>query len=193
MVFNEDWYSDTQITDLISLVKIIKHLDGNIIEIGCWEGKSTVALANAVYPQTLLCNDTWMGNVAESEITGVNHVTCDILQHRDVYNIFLDNMNTLTKQNYSVIKDDCLLWLQSYNEKIKFCHIDASHEYESVYKTIELLLPNIVSGGILCGDDFATANIGRTDLHGGVERAVREHFPDCKTLSNGNLWYWVKP
>lgn len=193
MVFNENWYSDNQINDLISLVKQIKHLDGNIIEIGCWEGKSTCALANSVYPETLLCNDTWLGNLLESEITGKVHRSVEIVKERDVYEIFLDNMNTLTKKNYTVIKDDCLNWLKTYQGKIKFCHIDASHEYESVHKTIELLLPNIVPGGILCGDDFATANINRQDLHGGVERAVREHFPDCKTLSNGNLWYWIKP
>jgi hypothetical protein len=193
MVFNEDWYNNNQINDLITLANSVNKLDGNIIEIGCWEGKSTTALANAIYPETIICNDTWLGNVAESELTGQTHITIQILQERDVYNTFLDNMNTMTKKNYKIIKDDYLNWLKTYNEKIKFCHIDASHEYDSVYKTIELLLPNVISGGILCGDDFATANIGRKDLHGGVERAVREHFPDCKTLSNGNLWYWIKP
>jgi len=191
MVFNEDWYNDNQIKELISLVNNVKNLDGNIIEIGCWEGKSTVSLANAIYPELLICNDTWLGNVAESECTGITHASMDIVKERDVYNIFLDNMNTLTKKNYKVVKNDCLVWLKTYNEKIKFCHIDASHEYESVYKTIELLLPNMVSGGILCGDDFTTSNIERNDLHGGVERAVREHFPDCKNIDN--LWYWIKP
>ena len=48
----------------------------------------------------------------------------------------------------------------------------------------------MVKGGIMCGDDFVGASIYRVDLHGGVERAVRELLPDCKSIDN--LWFWVK-
>ena len=34
MVFNEDWYNNNQINDLILLVKNVNQLDWNIIEIG---------------------------------------------------------------------------------------------------------------------------------------------------------------
>jgi len=95
-------------------------------------------------------------------------------------------MNTLIKQNYKVVKIDCLEWLKIYNKPIKFCHIDASHDYESVYRTIRLLLPNVVRGSILCGDDFIYSD--SPSLHGGVKRAVSELLPNFK--SNGNLWYW---
>ena len=50
-MFVENWYSQSQIENLIDLVKKIKHLEGNIIEIGCWEGKSTIAIANNCYPE----------------------------------------------------------------------------------------------------------------------------------------------
>ena len=42
----------------------------------------------------------------------------------------------------------------------------------------------MVNGGIICGDDFLSANINRTDLHGGVERAVRELLPTFSIISN---------
>ena len=97
-------------------------------------------------------------------------------------------MDKLTKQNYTVIKQDCLEWLKEYDGQVKFCHIDASHDYESIHSTISLLLPKLVKGGILCGDDFCSANADRDDLHGGVERAVRELLPNVK--NNHDLWYW---
>ena len=50
-------------------------------------------------------------------------------------------MNSSTNQNYQIVKKDCIEWLKIYNDKIKFVHIDASHEYESVFETIKLVLP----------------------------------------------------
>jgi predicted O-methyltransferase YrrM len=188
-MFNENWYSESQLQDVIMLLHRAKHLDGNIIEIGCWEGKSTVQLANHSYPESIICNDTWLGNVAESILTGTTHVTEEIVKHRDVYGIFVNNMNTLTKQNYNIVKEDCIQWLSSYDKPIKFIHIDASHEYESVFKTIQLVLPKMVKNGIICGDDFINSNMNRHDLHGGVERAVRELLPTFKNI--GNLWYYI--
>jgi predicted O-methyltransferase YrrM len=188
-MFNENWYSDEQCQNLINLLNKTKYLSGKIIEIGCWEGKSTTNLAKNCYPEILYCNDTWLGNVEESKLTGIVHPTELILKERDVYSIFLNNMNTLTNGNYKVIKHDCNEWLKNYDEPIKFIHIDASHEYESVYKTIQLIIPKMVKGGIICGDDFVSANIHRADLNGGVERAVVESFSNYKNINN--LWYWI--
>ena len=188
-MFIEDWYSSSQIENLIELVKKIKNLEGDIIEIGCWEGKSTISIANTCYPENLICNDTWLGNIQESIITGKEHITETILKSRDVYSIFLNNMNSLTKQNYQIVKIDCIEWLKKYDGNIKFIHIDASHEYESVFETIKLVLPKLVKGGIICGDDFLNSNINCSGLHGGVERAVRELLPNFKNIDN--LWYFI--
>ena len=167
----------------------IKNIDGDIIEIGCWEGKSTINLANACFPEILICNDTWLGNVAESICTGLTHPTEIIVKERDVYNTFINNMDNNTNKNYTIIKEDCLVWLKKYEGVIKFIHIDASHEYESVFETIQLVLPKMVKGGIICGDDYLSANMNRTDLHGGVERAVKESLPDHTNMDN--LWYYI--
>lgn len=188
-MFNENWYSDKQCNDLQNLVKLTCDISGSIIEIGCWEGKSTVNIANTCYPEILICNDTWLGNIQESIITGVKNISEIIVETRNVYGCFINNMDTLTRRNYTVVKMDCMEWLEKYNENIKFIHIDASHDYESVYKTIELCLPKMVKGGVMCGDDFESANINRIDLHGGVERAVRELLPNFNSI--GNLWYYI--
>jgi len=188
-MFNENWYPDEQITNLISLLNKTTNLSGRIIEIGCWEGKSTSYLARNCFPEILICNDTWQGNTEESKVCGVTHITELILKERDVYNIFIENMNNITNRNYEIVKEDCLVWLSNYKEPIKFIHIDASHEYESVFKTIKLILPNLIKGGIICGDDFLNAPASSKDLNGGVERAVRESLPKFNNI--GNFWYFI--
>lgn len=190
-MFNDDWYSEKQLGDLVNLVSKVKEIDGTIIEIGCWEGKSTIQIANNCFPETLICNDTWLGNVQESIVTGVTHPTELILKERDVYSIFMNNMNNYTKGNYTVVKEDCIEWLKKFQGSIKFVHIDASHEYESVFETINLILPKMVKGGIICGDDYLTANIHVHSLHGGVERAVKETLPNHNHIDN--LWYFIHP
>ena len=188
-IFNEDWYPDNQINDMCNLFNKVKELSGNIIEIGCWEGKSTSFLANKCYPEILICNDTWEGNIEESKISGNIHITEVICKQRDVYKIFINNMNLLTNSNYKIVRKDCLKWLQEYKEPIKFIHIDASHDYDSVYKTINLILPNLIKGGIICGDDFYNASIKNYPLNGGVEKAVKDALPNYKNI--GNLWYFI--
>ncbi len=188
-MFHEDWYSIQQLEDVSNLLRKVKEIDGKIIEIGCWEGKSTIRLANTCFPEVLICNDTWLGNVQESIVAGVLHPTERIVKERDVYSTFLDNMNLHTEGNYLVVKQDCIEWLKTFEDPIKFIHIDASHEYESVAETIRLVLPHVVKGGVICGYDYLTANMNRHDLHGGVERAVRELLPQHSNM--GNLWYFI--
>jgi hypothetical protein len=158
-----------------------------IIEIGCWEGKSTVSLANAVYPQNVIAVDTWQGNFDENP----NHPTVQWAKERDIFAEFMKNIQEMTKGNVIPHKMDCFAFLGSLQDKVKFCHIDASHDYVSVKQTIRMLMPKLVPGGVLCGDDFRTAHAGRTDLQGGVEKAVREMCPYHMIVEN--FWYWSKP
>jgi hypothetical protein len=51
-----------------------------------------------------------------------------------------------------------------------------------------MLIPNLIRGGILCGDDYMTAHKGRKDLDGGVERAVNEMLQGVNVV--GNLWWY---
>ena len=188
-MFNEDWYPTEQGEFLKQLVKEVQCISGSVIEIGCWEGKSTYQLANAVHPEFIICNDTWRGNEAETEFTGMVHISQKLAEQRDVYSRFVSNMDELTKGNYKIVKEDCLRWLPTLTEPVKFCHIDASHEYNSVFETIKYLKPLVVKGGILCGDDYLNSHDLRYDLDGGVMRAVKELLPEHKNFNN--LWYWI--
>lgn len=185
--FNEDWYSNAQIKSLLEALQATKDLKGEIVEIGCWEGKSTVAITNKAYPQKVHAVDWWKGNIAE----GPKHETIKILEQRNVFKTFTENMSEFTLGNYEVHNQDCKDFLNEFDKPVKFCHIDAAHDYASVKATIEALVPKLVQGGILCGDDFKTAHVDRKDLDGGVERAVKETLPGFESVEN--FWVWRKP
>jgi hypothetical protein len=120
-IFNENWYSDEQIENLKKLVTKVMPLKGKIIEIGCWEGKSSVAISNVCYPQVLECIDTWKGNEDENP----EHISCKIAKERDIFSIFKQNMQHCTGENFIAFRQDCFAYLRNLNSPVKFCHIDA--------------------------------------------------------------------
>lgn len=195
MTFHENWYSDAQCTKLAELARSAPQ--GAILEIGCWEGKSTIALANAVFPRTVHAVDHWEGNKEES----ADHPSVVIAQQRDVFATFVENVTNKTAGNVTSHKMAWQEFLTAYVETnflpeyIAFLHVDASHDYQSVIQTLHAWHPFTVAGAIFCGDDFLTADASRTDLNGGVERAVREFAAEHNlTVQNDhNLWWVILP
>jgi len=178
----ENQYRDDQIQSLVKIVNLAvdNSESGVFVEIGCWKGKSTSAIANKCWPHPLHACDTWKGNIDEGNVTGKLHPTAKVAASIDVKAIFDDNIVSHTKGNVEVHQMDCFAYLNDLNQAkspVRFCHIDASHDYESVKKTIQMLLPLLTTKAIICGDDIASAHKGRKDLEGGVERAVKELLP----------------
>lgn len=180
--FHEDWYSEFQLQGLESLVGQVGDLPGVLVEIGCWEGRSTVRIAQACSPQPLHAIDHWRGNVDE----GGGHASVVAASQRDVYGTFLANVAP-----YPHVTAHCgsaAEVFSTWDLPVKFVHIDVGHTYEMTRDVIGLVLPHMVDGGFVCGDDYLTSHIGRTDLQGGVQRAVGELLPNHSVV--GNLWYW---
>lgn len=195
MGFNENWYSQEQLQLLQATVRRVRYLEGRIIEFGCWEGKSTCALALAADPEMVYAVDNWTGSFAEGE----GHPTVQIAKQRNVLDVFRGNVAAYTTGNVRPEQHDhdtYIRFLEDWSTGagrpiVKFVHLDGAHDYGSVHRQIEGLKPLMVKGGIICGDDFLTASAARTDLGGGVERAVRESCPNFE--QHGNFWVWVAP
>jgi predicted O-methyltransferase YrrM len=183
--FHEQWYAESELALLEGAVRFIRPLQGEIIELGCWEGRSTAVIANACHPETVLAVDTWRGSFSE----GAEHETVRLARTRDVFAIFQENMRVLCRGNVVAKRLDVTEFLRQQTAPIKFCHIDAAHDYPSVRDALERLLPRLVRGGILIGHDYQTAHAGRSDLQGGVQRAVRELLP--RHAVRGNNWWYV--
>ena len=193
VLFTEGMTTEKQLNVLENACRDVRHIKGEVIEIGCWEGKSTIRIANTLPTDKVLAVDTWKGNFNEDP----NHETVVAAKKRDVYSRFRENIQAGTKGNVIPIKMDCHEFENMYKSErlkesgrfddIKFLYIDACHDYKSVITTIRNLLPHMIKGGIMCGDDFLSAHMGRDDLDGGVERAVRESLPGMFAWE-GNFW-----
>ncbi len=183
--FHEIWVEDDCLVALEALAHKVKPLTGAVIDIGCWEGLTTSILANASLPDEVIAIDTWEGNICESP----DHATVQILKVRDVKSAFETNMAAMTKGNIKVCQKDACQFLSKQTGVIRLCHIDASNDYATVKSIILAAKPQLARGGVLCGQNFRSAHMGRADLAGGVQRAVSETLPGF--FHRGNLWYWV--
>jgi predicted O-methyltransferase YrrM len=170
MTFTEDWFGPASCAALSRLALHTNGLAGRVVEVGCWEGRSTIALANAAYPDTVHAVDTWAGSPGE--------ISADLAAERDVFATFTANIAERTKGNVEAHRTG---WRDYFNEDrgpIRFLHIDAEHTYEEVAANIAAAVPLMVAGGIICGDDAH---------HPPVIRAARE-LGDIHI--EATLWVW---
>lgn len=172
--FGEQWFSVESQSALADLARGVRDLDGAIIEVGCWTGRSTCALANAVWPDQIHAVDTWAGSPGE--------ISEQLAQGRDVFAEFQRNVTEYTSGNVVTHRTDWRSFFADWDEPIRLVHIDATHTFEEVRDNIIEVLPRIVKGGVICGDD---------NHHPPIQRAVWE------TLGNAwltaSLWHWTKP
>ncbi len=174
-VFHENWYSGAQALYVGQIAR--QAPEGAIVEIGCWEGRSSIVLASLINPRVLHCVDHWQGNVDED----ADHESAGIARERDVLETFIANMERCAPQNWTEYKQDWQTWVTCWKpngRSIAFLHLDASHDRASVRDCLTAIKPFLVEGAILCGDDAYDKR---------VIAGVRDVFPDAEVLGE-RLW-----
>lgn len=166
-VFHENWFGEASQEAVEGLVKMTSHLDGNVVEVGCWEGRSTLAIARACRPAVVHAVDTWQGSPGE--------ISSHLAGERDVLATFLANTDGHNIDAYIM---DWRTYFADHAGPTRFLHIDGEHTYEQVADNIDAALPHMVAGGVICGDDVH---------HPPVQQAVLERFPGA--LSVATLWW----
>ncbi len=173
--FHENWYSGAQALYVGQLAR--QAPEGAMVEIGCWEGRSSIVIANLINPRVLHCVDHWQGNIDED----ADHESGKIASERDILATFVGNMERCTPQNWTEYKQNWQTWVTCWKpngRSIAFLHLDASHDRASVRDCLAAIKPFLVEGAILCGDDAYDER---------VIAGVRDVFPDAEMLG-GRLW-----
>lgn len=151
--------------DLLYGIAVSQDVEGDILEIGSWQGKSTSYLARAIIDSGnghLFAVDHFMGNVGKENCYFIDG-------EGDLKTRFERNMRRLGLQEHVTL-------LACHSEKafpslagkvLRFLFIDGDHTYEGVRKDIGLFCPLVRAGGMVVFDDY-------NDTSPGVVRAVEE-------------------
>lgn len=169
-VFHEAWFGDASCQALADLYAKTEGVHGRVIEVGCWEGRSTIALAAACHPEIVHAVDTWQGSPGE--------ISEQLAAERDVYARFKANVYAETCGNVEAFRMGWREYFASRPDPIRFLHIDAEHSYREVFDNIAAALPLMAPGGVICGDDVH---------HPPVRTAVLELLPKASAMAT--LWW----
>lgn len=173
MTFTENWFSFASQRALQHAAICTNGIEGRVIEVGSWEGRSTVALAHAVYPHVVHAVDTWEGSPGEPS------ADLAAAEGRDVFATFRENMAALTRGNVEAHRMGWRDYFVRDASPIRFVHIDAEHSYDEVFDNILTVRPLMARGGIICGDDAH---------HPPVMQAAADALGAVKVRAT--LWIW---
>lgn len=183
MAFHERWFSAPKQRRLQLALDAVATSEGAVIEVGCWEGRSTITIANHFAPDVVHCIDHWLGDLTNPS-SGVQAIAAT----RDVFADFKENMDFATAGNYLVHR---MGWRDlDWDEigPIRFLFIDGEHTYSEVYDNLKATEHLWLPGSIIAGDDCTVPGVGR---------AVRAYFNEVSdeelTCTGPGAAIWAVP
>jgi len=143
--------------ELWDLVHQTAHLEGALLEVGCWNGGSggiigLAAKKAGIRDTTFLC-DTFSGTVKGNNVDagyvddGAFSSASKKLVERVLFGLQVSNYKILE----GIFPEETGYLLG--DSRIRFCHIDVD-TYQSAADTYEWVWPRLVVGGILVYDDY---------------------------------------
>jgi hypothetical protein len=145
-------------------------VQGHILEIGTWQGKSACILAGAIVesgaPSKVFCIDTFMMDGTDYQVSLHKHFGSG-------FGTFYDFINNAKKEGFSEVivplaarSRDIIPFL---NIELKLAFIDGTHDFDNVSQDIQSVKPLIVKGGIIALHDS-------NDFWPGVGQAIQAHL-----------------
>lgn len=162
--FTTDWFSHN-IPNFQTTLNPIKDKPINYLEIGSWEGRSTLWILNFCHPHSrITCIDSFKGGIEHANMSQLGTVKDRFLHnispHKDRVTILEgyshDMLKTVSPDSYDVI------------------YIDGSHEAADVFIDLALSFLALKEGGLLLCDDYMGGRPGKTydDLVTSPKRAI---------------------
>jgi len=155
-------------------------IKGNMVEIGCWYGRTTSIIRLANDKVNLYCVDPFTGSEEhQKELNG--------------YKFRKDFEENLKNRGFSVniIEDFSENAAKEFSDEyFDVVWIDAAHDYENVIKDIDSWYPKLKKGGFILGHDYPEP----TDPNGGFEeltKAVNEKIKYSNKFSDFGWFHGI--
>ncbi|MDA9891485.1 class I SAM-dependent methyltransferase [Planktomarina temperata] len=131
----------------------MQDLEGDVVEIGSWQGRSSIFLARAVKESgngNFYAIDHFGGNVGKEKFYKVNGSLASLKDN------FIDNLSRLDLTDTVNLLDmtNTEASEKIKDRKIRFLFIDGDHTKSGVRKDIELFFPQLEKGSIVVFDDY---------------------------------------
>jgi predicted O-methyltransferase YrrM len=169
--FTDNWFSYFHL--YLNMVQRFPS-GSKFVEIGAWEGRSTVAMAVEIINSGKQIEFTAIDTFGGSE----EHVSRQEIVQNTLYQKYKENIKPVENVVRTVVSDSVKAAEQFENNSIDFIFIDGDHSYEGVKRDILAYLPKMKVGGVMAGHDF-------NEFFPGVVRAVDEIFGK----GNFSPWY----
>lgn len=164
----DGWMSEAELSWLAHVGAQVR----SAAEVGCWKGRSTAVLLDAVHGPVYAV-DHWMGSAAERDSAHWEAVSGGVFEQ------FMRNVghreNLMVRRGASTSIAHTL-------PKIDFVFIDAGHTYEEVAADIAAWRPKTLR--LLAGHDYHMPD---------VRRAVDEAFGSSVQTAAESIWYVIDP
>lgn len=155
----EGWLSNYEQFSLLQLPSMVDHIPGDIVEIGSYKGKSTIALAlgsslMSTRKRPIYAIDPFVNPYVSFYEPYFDYFWANVKYHG------LENFVIPIKKFSTQAYGDC-------PKSIAAIFIDGDHEYSSVKHDIISYTPRVVKGGLIAFHDYS-------DQYPGVLKAVDE-------------------
>jgi len=207
------FFSITEQTEIIKLLSKYNYTDCVGVEVGCWHGRSSIAISIAINKGTLYCIDKWDGNGSYQQRFIKNHNTIMGVRAEEHNLPDPHSHNTLetflkyteSQKNIIPICGSSPQIVQDWSKPIDFIFLDASHINPNDRDNIDFWLPKIKPGGTFSGHDFyknarRRHSLGRSPKDGGcpdvnLNVEYMEDFLKQKVtiIPNTSIWYFTLP
>lgn len=151
-----------------------QQLQGDVVEIGSWQGYSTSFLARAVAESRngrMYAIDHFKGNVGKEDFYAVEKSDLSDLQEK-----FLENMHFLnleqTVRLLSMPNHKAAEQLRSEAVRVRFLFIDGDHSREGVQRDVDLFFPLLMKDSIVVFDDCSPSAPGVIEI---VDKLLRDN------------------
>ena len=175
----EGWFSKLSIAlfDVLLSYQSSKSIQGNLMEIGAWHGKSAAMLAvHASRSETVFIFDIEVRKELSENISRFSKV--------------LDTSIKLSKAN-SFTKITPSFCSEQYR-KMRWVHVDGDHSAYGVYNDLELANSVLHPHGVLVVDDFLNERFPQVS-EVTYEYVSSHKYELCLLLVGGNKGYFVRP
>jgi cephalosporin hydroxylase len=171
---------------MLFMLSATQQLKGDVIEIGSWQGRSTIFLAKGAQVSgngRVYAIDHFLGNPGKesqyrarrrdlSDLQGLFH------DHVNLFNV-AENIELMPMPSVAAAAD-----LQSRSVRARLILIDGNHAFDAVMEDFKVLRPMLLPQGLVLFDDFSRAFPGVVKC---VEELVDRNLI-CPLFSYGNCF-----